>query len=279
MVRWLGHGQAQQLGPVCDPANRETVAEAIRRALHATLPRHDIFLCEEVPASQGWPRLLGGPLLLEAENPTLRIEAPDWELFLASRSANFREQVRRRERTLGRRYNLRFRLCDDGGRLQDDLTSLFGLHRARWRESGIDGFRGYREPLHRDFAARALERGWLRLWILELDGRSAAAWYGFRFGGADWYYQAGRDPALERDAVGFVLMAHTVREAIRDGMREYRLLRGGQEYKYRFANADDTLQTVGLAGSLAGRAALIGGTLARRMPPGIKEAIVRVATR
>jgi CelD/BcsL family acetyltransferase involved in cellulose biosynthesis len=117
------------------------------------------------------------------------------------------------------------------------------------------------------------------LWILELDGRPAAGWYGFRFGAADWYYQAGRDPALERDAVGFVLMAHTVREAIRSGMREYQLLRGGQEYKWRFANGDDALQTVGLAGTLAGRAALIGGTLARRMPPGIKEAIVGIATR
>jgi Acetyltransferase (GNAT) domain len=55
--------------------------------------------------------------------------------------------------------------------------------------------------------------------------------------------------------VGFVLLAHAVRQAAEDGMCEYRLLRGGEEYKYRFATADPGLETVGLArGPLAGAA-------------------------
>ena len=78
------------------------------------------------------------------------------------------------------------------------------------------------EAFHRDFAAVALERGWLRLWVIELDGRPAAAWYGFRFEGIDSYYQGGRDPALTRERLGLVLTIHTVREAIADGIEEYR---------------------------------------------------------
>ncbi len=80
-------------------------------------------------------------------------------------------------------------------RLQDDLTVLFALHRARWGEGSP--FLRF-EAFHREFAAVALERGWLRLWFLELDDRPAAAWYGFRFAGVESYYQAGRDPSAPR---------------------------------------------------------------------------------
>ena len=34
--------------------------------------------------------------------------------------------------------------------------------------------------------------------------------------------------------MGFVLLAHSIRSAFEDGMREYRFLRGGDSYKGRF---------------------------------------------
>ena len=116
---------------------------------------------------------------------------------------------------------LRVRLADDPDRLGSALDALFALHRARW--PGSHWFAAA-EAFHRDFAALALERGWLRLWVIELDGRPAAAWYGFRFEGIDSYYQGGRDPALTRERLGLVLTIHTVREAIADGIEEYRFL-------------------------------------------------------
>ena len=59
-------------------------------------------------------------------------------------------------------------------------------------------------------------------------------------------YQAGRDPAFGDQPVGFVLLAHAVRAALADGMREFRLLRGGAAYKERFATADPGIETYGL---------------------------------
>ena len=215
--------------------------------------------------------LIGGRLAVRHPSPVLEADGRDWEAFLASRSRNFREQVRRRERKLAREHDLRFRLSDDPERLDADLDTLFRLHDARW--SGDT--RSFDPPLdafHRDFARAALDRGWLRLWLLELDGRQAAAWLGYRCGGAEWYYQAGRDPALEREAVGFVLMNHTIREALNDGMREYRLLLGGESYKDRFANADHGLETVMLRARCprtGGGGGALGGAprAAERAPP------------
>src|SRR5205823_5632991 len=147
--------------------------------------------------------------------------------LLAARSSNFRHQVRRRERAL-RARGLRYRQCDDRARLDRDLDLLFALHRRRWRGGESEFTR--REAFHREFATLAFERGWLRLWLLELNNAPAAAWYGLRFGGVDCYYQAGRDPAWDRAAVGFVLLAHSIREATADGIREYRFGRGDEKY-------------------------------------------------
>src|SRR3712207_8266564 len=52
-------------------------------------------------------------------------------------------------------------------------TTLFRsrLHEARWAGRGGSGSLNARtRRFHEQFAALALERGWLRLWTLELDG-------------------------------------------------------------------------------------------------------------
>jgi hypothetical protein len=51
--------------------------------------------------------------------------------------------------------------------------------------------------------------------------------------------------------VGFVLLAHAIRAAADDGMVEYRLLRGDEEYKHRFGTHDPGLETVGVSSGLA----------------------------
>ena len=265
IARLIGHGPADQLGPVYAPAAEAAVAEAVRQTTEqADL---DLVLMELLSGRESWQESLRqGPLLRES-SPTISLGA-GWDAYLAGRSANLRQQVRRRERQLGHR--LRFRPAIEPHRLQDDLTLLYALHRARWgSRSAFSRF----EDFHRDFAAVALERGWLRLWFLELDGRPAAAWYGFRFAGVESYYQAGRDPAFRDDSVGFVLLAHSIREAAEEGVVEYRLLRGAERFKLRFADADPGVETFAPARGLAGAAARAAAAL------GLRSATLRSALR
>jgi CelD/BcsL family acetyltransferase involved in cellulose biosynthesis len=253
VLRFVGHGPADTLAPICAPADRQRAAEALRRVLSERIAGGQVVVADRLPGGQGWPELLGAEPLRTEPSPVLVTGGLDWDGFLKSRSKNFREQARRRERRLARDHEIGYRLTADPAELERDYETLLRLHRARWGERS-SSFLPPRDELHRDFAAAALERGWLRLWTLDVDGRPAAAWLGYRFGGAEWYYQAGRDPALEREAVGFVLMAHTVREALNDGVDAYRLLLGGESYKDRFATADPGLETVVLARGARGRA-------------------------
>jgi CelD/BcsL family acetyltransferase involved in cellulose biosynthesis len=265
VARFVGHGPADELGPVCSPADARAVLEATNERLSDA--GCDVLLAEQLAADRA--PLAAGRLLRREASPVLRWDA-GWLDYVASRSANLREQLGRRERRLRREGQVRFRLTTDAARLASDLDVLFRLHGAVRRRSdfGPEGF-------HRDVAAVALERGWLRLWTLELDERPAAVWLGFRVGGVESYYQAGRDPALDRLSVGFVLLAHTIRAALDDGIREYRFGRGDEPYKYRFATGDPGVATVAVGctplGSAVVRSAVAAASAARYLRSRIRN--------
>lgn len=275
-LRFLGHGAGDWLGPICAPEDVERAARALDLLMRGARPRWDALLAEQLPADERWAGLLRGVRLRFEGSPVLALGWKDFDEFLASRSRNFRDQVRRRERKLAREHQLRYRLSEDPATLERDLASLFDLHEARWGD-GSDVFDATRRAFHREFAAIALRRGWLRLWVMDLDGEPAAAWYGFRYAGAEWYYQAGRDPAFDREAVGFVLLAHTVRAAIEGGAGEYKLLRGGEEYKGRFASGDPGLETFVVGRGALGAAAAMGATAAAALPDRPRERLSRLA--
>jgi CelD/BcsL family acetyltransferase involved in cellulose biosynthesis len=258
VVRLVGHGPADELGPLCAPGDRAATAAMLPPVLADA--RADAFVAETLRREDKWAAHLNATVRAEEPSPLLQLGGA-WDEFLSSRSSNFRQQVRRRERAL-RAHGLHYRLSDDQARLERDLDLLFALHAQRWGGEGSDFMR--HAAFHREFAALAFERGWLRLWFLELNGREVAAWYGLRFGKVDWYYQAGRDRAWDRFAVGFVLLAHSLREAIADGMREYRFGRGDEEYKHRFTDDAGVVETAVLPASFKGRVAVATAQVARR---------------
>ncbi|HEY3727574.1 MAG TPA: GNAT family N-acetyltransferase [Solirubrobacteraceae bacterium] len=254
LTRLVGYGVADQLAPVCAPNDSGAATDALVRASAG----RDVLLAERLPSDWPWQRL-GGPVISEESNPTISMAAEgSWEDYLEARSSNFRQQVRRRARRLERGLDVRYRLSVEPSRLQADLDVLISLHRARWRGSSRS-FEGRREAFHREFAALALQCGWLRLWIAESRGRPVAAWYGFRFGGVESFYQSGRDPRWDQFAVGAGILEHSIRETFNDGLREYRFLRGDEAYKQRYATSTEGLITVAVPQGALGRA-LIGMT-------------------
>ncbi len=269
IVRFMGHGTVDQLGPICAPPDGFLSGHLLRSVLQKRIKRWSLFLGEQLPVNEGWTwaDVLGGRAVAHVPSPLIRMNGMTWDGFLAARSANFRQQVRRRERNIFRRYNAEYRLVTRSDSLQQQLDILFRLHRARW--NGEFSLFSNQEAFQREFAEIARERGWLRLWFLELDERPVAAWYGFRFCEADCYYQAGRDPSVDHEAAAFVLFSHTIREALADGVLEYRLLQGGERYKYRFATDELTLETVAVGRSRMTRAALTVGV------PVVKSSLVK----
>jgi CelD/BcsL family acetyltransferase involved in cellulose biosynthesis len=274
VLRFVGHGPSDQLGPISAPLSEPAAAAAVEEAIEAVpLPRF-VLLAEQVAGEQCFGEMTGARFLYREASPVLRFDRDSWDEFLQQRGRNFRQQVRRFPRRLSELGTLSYRLASDPERLQRDLDTLFHLHRQRWGNAATPFLLA--EPFHREFATQAFHQGWLRLWFLEIDGKPVAALHGFRFAGADSAYQAGRDPAFRQQPVGFVLLAHAVREALTDGMGEYRLLRGGAAYKERFATGDPGLETFGLPRGASAELLLTAARAAKGRSLGVRRILDRL---
>jgi hypothetical protein len=69
------------------------------------------------------------------------------------------------------------------------------------------------------------------------------------------------------------LLAHSIRQAAEEGVLEYRLLRGAESFKLRFADADPGVETFALGHGAAGKAARAAAAA------GLRSATVRSALR
>ncbi len=262
IVRFVGHDAGDQLGPICAPADSAAAARALHRALKEAEFRWNLFVGDWLPGNEEWSARLGGRVVRTEGSPFLRLDAASWDELSGRWSRQLRKAARRRERNLRSEHEVSLRVTDQPQRLDSDLDAAFALHAARWTTNSTFS---RREAFHRDFARCAFERGWLRLWLLEVDGRPAGALYGFRFGGAESCYQGGWDPAWARFGPGVLMFIHVIRQAFEDGLLEYRFLRGDEEYKYGFAHADLGLQTLAVTNGLRGQLLLRAGLTAKRL--------------
>ena len=233
VARFLGHGMGDLLGPI--HARETDGPPLVERALLAIQDEWDLFLGERLSGGAGWSGEPETAELRRESNPVIRLsDWTGWDEYVQALGRKLRQSLRHDERRLTG-HRVRFRVTRDPPELQKDLDTVFALHRARW-----DGCRSSfvpREAFHRRFAALALQRGWLRLSVLEVDDRAVAARFDFEFAGVYHAYNGGRDPAWNHAGVGMVLRAHTIREAMSRSVEEYRLLRGGESDKKRFVHA------------------------------------------
>jgi CelD/BcsL family acetyltransferase involved in cellulose biosynthesis len=262
MVRLAGHGLADELGPVCDPADLPLVAPHLPAAVRAFQPDADLLVGDVLSGRIHWDERVGGRVVAREASPVLRVAGRTWDEFLADHSRNFRKALRTAEGRVMKQTGAVIRRVDAPADLPQALDWLFALHRTRW---GPGTQFSRTEAFHRDFAAAALDHGWLRLLILQVEGRPVAVWYGFRFASAVSGYQSGRDPGWERYSVGRVLRARAIRAAMEEGADEFRFLRGDERHKWRFADHDDGVVTLGVPFSPLGSAGLVGYRLASRL--------------
>lgn len=266
-IRFGGANFGDRFVPAAAPADEGAVAAAAMTALEdAGLGRYMVLLEHIDTAPPWWGEMRSASVARRAEIEQqqwdvayIDLEGLDWEGYMASRSRNFRSQIRRRDRALQKAHEVKVRSATEAT-LQQDLAKLFELHDRRWQEHGESSLQigGAKEAIGR-FAEQAQRLGWLRLRLLEADGLAVAGFLGWRLGETYSFYQSGFDPEWADRSVGIVMMARTIESAIEEGASEFDMLLGDESYKQRFTNASRAVHTVILPRSMSATRVLVAG--------------------
>lgn len=191
-------------------------------------------------AGEGWSATLTD----DGTCPIVPLAGHTFDSYLGTLGSSHRANVRRRVKAMGQRFDMRFELVTDHAERCQLLAVLAEYSERRWKDQG--GSTAFISPEIRAFqdeaTRRALDRGWLRMYVLRLNGETAAVMYGFQYGGRFYFYQHGYDDKYKDHSVGLVLMALTIRAALEEGTREFDMLWGVEPYKFLWAKEARVLQ-------------------------------------
>ena len=100
VLRFVGHGPSDQLGPVSAPLSEPAAAAAVGEAMAAVpLPRF-VLLAEQVAGDQRFGEVTGCSIPVQGGESGTALRRDSWDEFLQERGRNFRQQVRRFPRKL-----------------------------------------------------------------------------------------------------------------------------------------------------------------------------------
>ncbi len=206
----------------------------------------------------------------------LVLDLPDtYDGFLGMLGKSLRYDVRKLDKSLFTTGKATVSMANPDD-VDQAMEILFDQHKRRWRKRWQPGaFTTRAQKFHREWAAAAVRRGWLRVGVLRLDGNAIGAIYGMSLGNTTYFYQAGFDPEFSSVSPGTLLVAHTVREAIEEGKQRFDFMRGDEGYKRRwkpqhaYTNQRLILPTRGAMGRLGAkwndRASQIEGKVRARL--------------
>ena len=180
--------------------------------------------------------------------PYVTLRGHTWESYVDSLGANHRYNFARRLKNLHKTGVLEFDVVEKEDQRREALQAFMALHAVAWHaRGGSQAMQTAREvAFHQAFSRIALERGWLRLFLLRVDGRPIGGLYGFRRGPRFYFYQSGFDPAWRKHSVGLVTMGLAIKQALAEGAEEYDLLHGTEAYKFRWARETRDLARIHL---------------------------------
>ncbi len=236
-----GSNDSDYLDLIVAGGHENEVMEAFRSHWVKELDRGEVLMLNEIPeASPNLPLLKHlaeskKALWVESDVPCGTVHLPaSWEQYLSTLRPRFRTKIRSVLRELEGRPEVRFGFCEDSEQVRRMLPILFDLHAKRWAQEGKPGVfgSGKKRQFYFSLSELLIERGWLRLGWLEWNGKILACQYGFAYGGKYLLLQEGYEPAAEHWNLGIALRAWSIRQFIKEGLREYDFL-GGRVLRHR----------------------------------------------
>jgi CelD/BcsL family acetyltransferase involved in cellulose biosynthesis len=159
-----------------------------------------------------------------------------WETFAGTVSKQFRRTIRQHEQKLEKLGTIRCVEYRTPFELEVMYHDILEIEKASWKwGKGVAinsvAFRDF----YKRFALRAAELGWMRLWMIELDGKNIAYDYCVEYDGRVQSLKKSYRTEYRQYFPGGILEAHCFAAMAGEGVREVNLLWGDEEYKKKWS--------------------------------------------
>ena len=182
-------------------------------------------------------RAIGCEVTIEKEDVVPGLELPaTWDEYLANLRRKDRHELRRKLRRLEAAGDVRV-VEADGNALEQEFA-VFRELMAESSEEKRDFMRPEREEFFRSIIEWAHAADFLRLQFLELNGQKVAVVLCFDYDGRRLLYNSGFRLQHGQLAVGLMLKALCIKDAIERGLTYFDFLRGPEPYKYHLGGRD-----------------------------------------
>ena len=176
---------------------------------------------------------------------------PSFEAFMASRSGNLRQGLKRKQRHLADLGAVQFKVYapEQATHALDSLSEFRKNHEIRWP-------RAYRAPgLFENLIKHTLPSGLLHLSTIECGGRVASWHFGFVHNNRFYWYVPAYSKDFSRFSPGLLHIARLIEECYRLGVTTFDFLRGDERYKYEWTSDQVRLCSLEIPGSSPGSGA------------------------
>jgi len=245
VVRFMGDGSgdSDNLDIIAKPGWEERVSASLLDCLDEARGNWSLVELNTMPSESRVGRSLTGDLACRGwrievrKRPASAINLPDnWSAYLQGLTSEDRNNLIRYRKRLEKHHNVRFRKVMVESEIQPCLDAMYQLHQQRWQLRGETGSFAVQErrSFYAEISRLFLARGWLELWALDVDSRTVATQFAFRFRNRVFQLQEGFDPKCSSDRVGMVLRSHVIMQLITEGVKCYDFLSGRLGYKARW---------------------------------------------
>ncbi|MET0047490.1 MAG: GNAT family N-acetyltransferase [Sedimenticola sp.] len=154
-----------------------------------------------------------------------RTEGESYSDYMAARPSRVRNTIARKKRKLEREHGYHIRLFT-GDNLQQGLADYTAVYTASWKANEVF------EKFITGLAEHLSMAGWLRLAILYIEDRPAAAQFWFVVDGKASIFKLAYDEAWKQYSPGSILIAYLMEHVIdTDQVEEIDFLTGNDAYK------------------------------------------------
>lgn len=162
-----------------------------------------------------------------------------WNEYFSSLSRKRRHNLRRGSKLLQKEHSGEFKkFAGNNDDFARQVQEFYALHQKRWEMENLRGI--FSDKKAREFyleVGRAfLNKGWLDLSFITVDGREASAVYGFKYNKKFYYCFTAYDTNYSKYSIGNLHIMYLIDDAIKSNLTEFDFLIGDEQYKLHWTH-------------------------------------------